>query len=425
MEKHSNLAWTARAWPRVSALLVSCLIACAGEDPGPEPGNPFVPSAGRGVDDQALVIDAIDKIDLLFVIDDSGSMKEEQAMLAAQFPRVARALATGDIDDDGVVDFPPPQDVQFGVISPDLGISGIPGIDRCTGVGDDGLLSSRSRGQACDGDVPPFVQYRPSDDDLEQLGRDFACLADLGTDGCGFEQPLEAALKALWPSADERVSFHGLTPDATTTGHGDLENAGFSRAEPGTVPSLLVVVVIADEDDCSAADPSIFTPPGYLPEPNALLAQGLNVRCHGNPEALYPVERYVHGLSLLREGTPQLVMFAAVAGVPPDRVDAAALAQLDDADPSARDAFYRELLDDPRMQSQVDTLGTPSPDDDALVTACETANTKAYPARRIAQVAHAFGENGLVQSICQDDLGGVLSALLGRIAHRMRDPNAR
>jgi hypothetical protein len=146
------------------------------------------------------------------------------------------------------------------------------------------------------------------------------------------------------------------------------------------------------------------------------------MRCPSNPDALYPVERYVAALSLLRERAPQLVMFAALAGVPSDRVDAAALAQLEGADPTERDAFYRDLLEDPRMQLQTDTLGTPSPDDDSLVPVCETRSAKAYPARRIVQVAQAFGENGLLQSICQDDLGPMLSALLDRIANRMRSP---
>ena len=38
----------------------------------------------------------IDKVDLLFVVDNSGSMREEQASLRAQFPRLVDVLTSGD-----------------------------------------------------------------------------------------------------------------------------------------------------------------------------------------------------------------------------------------------------------------------------------------------------------------------------------------
>ena len=38
------------------------------------------------------------KVDLLFVVDNSGSMSEEQRALAEQFPVMVRMLATGDLD---------------------------------------------------------------------------------------------------------------------------------------------------------------------------------------------------------------------------------------------------------------------------------------------------------------------------------------
>ena len=67
--------------------------------------------------------------------------------------------------------------------------------------------------------------------------------ASLTATGCGYEQPLEAALKALWPATDTSVEFlYG-------EGHGAGTNAGFLRDD-----SLLIVVVITDEDDCSAEE---------------------------------------------------------------------------------------------------------------------------------------------------------------------------
>src|SRR5262245_3423335 len=114
------------------------LVACVGasaEEGAPDPRDESVPALPAAT--ERLQIDAIDKIDVLFVVDSSASMKEEQQALGEQLPNVARALATGDIDADGTAEFPPPRDVHFGVISPDLGLPGIAGIDKCDGAGDD------------------------------------------------------------------------------------------------------------------------------------------------------------------------------------------------------------------------------------------------------------------------------------------------
>src|SRR5689334_22770944 len=70
--------------------------------PEPDPGAPLI-------------------VDVLFVIDDSGSMSEEQAALAAQFPRMVRILATGDVDEDGTPDFQPVTDLHVGVVTTNLG----------------------------------------------------------------------------------------------------------------------------------------------------------------------------------------------------------------------------------------------------------------------------------------------------------------
>ena len=48
-----------------------------------------------------IAVTNIDKIDLLFMVDNSGSMREEQAALQTQFPNLIRVLTTGDRDGDG------------------------------------------------------------------------------------------------------------------------------------------------------------------------------------------------------------------------------------------------------------------------------------------------------------------------------------
>ena len=61
----------------------------------------------------------------------------------------------------------------------------------------------------------------------------FSCIAALGTGGCGFEHQLASVRHALGGDAD------GVPP----------ENQGFLRDD-----ALLAIVLITDEDDCSAPD---------------------------------------------------------------------------------------------------------------------------------------------------------------------------
>jgi hypothetical protein len=71
------------------------------------------------------------------------------------------------------------------------------------------------------------------------------------------------------------------------------------------------------------------------------------------------------------------------------------------------------------MQAVIDTQGTESPDDDTMRPSCDTAMGRAYAPNRIVEVAEGFGENGIVQSICQEDFGPAIDAIVDRIASRL------
>lgn len=62
----------------------------------------------------------IDKLDLLFAVDNSNSMREEQAGLSAQFAHMVDVLTSGDRDADGVADFPAVADLHLGVVTSDM-----------------------------------------------------------------------------------------------------------------------------------------------------------------------------------------------------------------------------------------------------------------------------------------------------------------
>ena len=126
-------------------------------------------------------------------------------------------------------------------------------------------------------------------------------------------------------------------------------------------------------------------------------------------------------MQALRPENPALVLFAAVVGVPPETVSAEQRANFDFTDPVSRDAFYRAILDHPKMQETVDPNRTPQQGAN-LVPSCNTDRGRAYPPRRIVQTARGFGENGVVQSICEADFRPAVDAILSRIGDRLRKP---
>lgn len=329
-------------------------------------------------------------LDVLLMVDNSNSMTEEQASLAAQIPRMARVLATGDLDGDGTQDFPALASVRVGTVSSDMGTGGF-AIPTCARAdfGDDGVLRTGGRVDAgCAGTYPGYAELRAGDPsaDVESFVHQVSCVAEMGIGGCGFEQQLEAALKALTPSTSP-VRFH-----AGTVGHADGANAGFLR--PG---SVLATILLTDENDCSAADPALFdaSSPTYG-------ATDLNLRCFMHPEAVHPITRYAEGLRALR-AAPGDVIFAAITGVPADLV----------SDPHHVD--YGALLSDPRMVERVDPA-----EPNRLVPSCQAPERGlAFPPRRIVEVARELGPHSVVQSICQEDFTPVIDAILTRVAARV------
>jgi hypothetical protein len=327
------------------------------------------------------------------------------------------------------------------VISSDLGLVGVQnaaslGCRKSTSpFGDDGLLQhsvldASVPGCHTDPPYPSFLQYRSDINTPMQVATDFGCIASLGTSGCGFEQQLEATLKALWPTRDARGMPNSAPPggpflmDTSTgvpigsQGHGDLENSGFLRNDPLSGLSLIAIVLVTDEEDCSSHNTAHFTPTADVPDGNPLKSQDLNLRCFYNGANLYPIERYSQGFKALRPGSENLVIFAGIVGVPPDLVNPAAVQGVDFTNAMQRDAFYDRILNDARMTETIDPNMTREGERN-LTPSCTTATGIAYPPRRIVNVAKQFGENAIIQSICQSDFGPALDAIITVIARQL------
>ena len=376
-----------------------------------------------------VTVTSINKVDLLFVVDNSASMTSKQNSLKAQFPRMIQVLSTGRRSANDASPFPPVADMHLAVVSSDMGVVGQPGIEGCDpNGGHDGRLQHTSSGDpGCQATYPPFLSYDATRDDPMQIGVDFGCIASLGAMGCTYENQLEAALKALWPSVATGADGNVLTPNPYTflapaggfvTGRGDTAppegSLGFMRNDPAD-PAVLAIILLTDEDDQSSANTA------YLSTSDASATQAAQVRPAMNAQNLYPVSRYIEGYKALRPKEQQLVVFAAIAGVPTDLVDQAARGGVDFSDEAQRDVYYDRIASDRRMQPRVQgAFGRAA----SFAPACQRINAMgepetAAPARRILDVVRGFGENGTLQSICADDYGPGMDAIIDIIANQL------
>jgi len=196
----------------ITASLLVCA-ACSSETaPAEEPAaeSPISEPAsiGQGTDPGSAVAIASDtgcgKMDILFVVDNSASMSEEQDNLAKNFPGFMNIVQQYRTQAGEALD------VHVGVVTSDT---------ESSASGDSGSLRSTT---AC-GAPTKFLALTDVD-----VASKFACLANVGTDGSSTETPLKAAELAF--SASMRTGT----------------NVGFRRDD-----AILAVVILTDEDDQS------------------------------------------------------------------------------------------------------------------------------------------------------------------------------
>ena len=174
-----------------------------------------------------------DKADILFVIDNSGSMSEEQTNLIANFEGFIDAIEAYEVQGSGgQIDY------HVGVISTGVDHNECVPFFGCPPVEEeDGVLQNAPVGNGGDCTPPPGLWMEgPSPDVPAQ----FACVAELGTSGFSEEMHLEAIRRGMTP---------GLEAWDYLDGHIDAENAGFLRED-----ALFVAIILTDEDDQSRAD---------------------------------------------------------------------------------------------------------------------------------------------------------------------------
>jgi hypothetical protein len=217
-----------------TAALVTTVSACGsssprntfgddGAGPGGSSGNGGGTITGDGKSDAGdpEAASECEKMDIVFIVDDSGSMSEEQSNLAANFPKFVNVLDTFKTKSGAKLDYrlavtTTGRDVKYTMSVPILG--SIPADEK----GDNGAFRNTS---TC-GSGKRWIDRADSD----VMSR-FSCLAEVGTSGPSIEMPLYSLQLAL----NDRMA--------------DGTNTGFLRPD-----ALLATIILTDEDDCSRVD---------------------------------------------------------------------------------------------------------------------------------------------------------------------------
>lgn len=397
------------------------------------------------------------QVDLLFVIDDSGSMCAEQAALAENIGRLADFF----FDRLG-----PSADLAIAVTTPDLTaydgrfVSGPPTTSSCADA-------PPIDPETCAA-VEPVLRLGEGGDVGADCGDDraciradferrFRCLATRGTGGGSREKGLEAMRRALSCDGPNATWFGaccgpgGFAPTCT----GDGAEPRFLRPE-----ALLVVVFVSDEDDCSdgAANPAASTRTICRAGPTDADGDGIadgfeaeaavghcadgvscqaaecgglspadcwSVRCAVDGDglsacawerdALTPPADFVRFLHSRKARPAEQVLVAAIVG---DRLITADghEATWQPGDPASRGpACVAPVAGEPPS-------ATCCPDGACrgeVTASCASAFGEAFPGGRYLEVAEAVGAVGCVDentSLCSGDLVGPLDALAGCIA---------
>ena len=395
-------------------------------------------------------------VDILFVIDNSRSMAEEQATLARNFGPLIERLEQDDVR----------ANYRIAITTTDNGListhNGNP-VDRCGGAERDAgnfkvrsCLDRRSDFQTTiDGELVDFydaacasickhetIETLPTttfgDDTprsrpwIENINgvtnlpegispiEAFQCLAPQGVTGCGFEAPLESMRLGL-----------------TRAGRDTEDENGFMR--PG---AILAVIFVTDEADCSANYDKVKEPWDVSETGNRALWSSANsnkgaltsevcwfagVECEELPDGtqecwaidknsdgqeeqdehemvLHSLDRYVDFLAKLEEDKKEInpeqeILVGVLSGVPIDY--------------AGGPIQYSNGSDEKFLL------------DTGIGAGCSSENGEAAPPVRMAEFADAFRTSEAdvnLFSVCREDYSGSMSAIAEAIGKQVKPP---
>jgi hypothetical protein len=398
-------------------------------------------------------------IDLLFVVDNSGTMGEEQVNLSANFPLLIDKLQAL-TDKDGL---PLNPDVNIMVTTTDLGhpqctpfqpegyepaqgapqeVACIDRLDDFTGLGS----NPPSFPEACTSGCPvkvepadPFIHFEgPMASSTNIPGNNvkgaLSCIGPQGINGCGYEAPLEAMLQAINPGATWNQGAKPFLRDG----------------------AVLAIAIITDEADCSVRSPdgyAFFTDQmqntyweinpdtGTKTQATSAVCWNAGVDC-GAPNngvyndcnsidtgVLHPLSRYLTYLQneLIGNQNKEVIMLG-ILGVP--------LVTAHNPDPpfqptagGVMDLVYRQWVDGAYPMGDI----LPGDDGDAATKEFEFGigpgctgedgmggfTGQAIPPVRVKEVCEALNEDDqircCIESVCDTDFSDAIGCLTGII----------
>ncbi|MBN2495515.1 MAG: hypothetical protein JXR96_13045 [Deltaproteobacteria bacterium] len=309
-------------------------------------------------------------VDVLFVIDNSGSMVGEQIQLGESFSKLVELLQPGGVD------------YRIAVVTTGLRSEGCPDCEGqivmgcMNATGETGRFQDRL-GKVIDPDAdPPVFEFQDAPE-CRIIGPDnLSCFYDpveergvalVGVNGCGYERGL-AAMRLALEDPQQRADF--LRP--------------WSR---------LAVVVISDDGDCgevgdvsesipmTGAGVCYYSSKGIGPDGSSFHPDDPDRR----PYVLTPVDSYAEFLSSLKP-VSGLVTFSAVVGLE------------DPDDPDSTEIRYAGV--DPSA-GILEACQTPD---------CTGLGCSANPGPRYVQLARMT--HGAVETICQTDFSDTLARVV-------------
>ena len=335
-------------------------------------------------------------VDILFMIDNSSSTRLIQTNLTANFPTFMTSLRNlpGGLPN-----------LHIAVITSDMGAGdgSIAGCDNTGGAM--GIFQYTPRGTCSASPLPGGATFISDIGGTKNytgtLEDAFTCIAALGEQGCGFEQPLAAVVRAL--GADGKPA--------------PAENATFLRPN-----ALLFIVIVTNEDDCSVPTGSTL-----FSTASTTLASTLgpvqNFRCNefghlcngAKPPRMAPngdVTASVvldgcapaEGAGMLTPVATFVSQLRALKAFPDDQILVGLIA--------APATPYTVTWKNPSI---ADTGPWP-----VIQHSC-TASDGSFgdPAVRLTALANTFGANGTAASVCQTSYANVFTTLATRLGQAL------
>jgi hypothetical protein len=262
----------------------------------------------------------VDKLDLLFMIDNSMSMADKQETLAKAVPILVRRLVTPSCFDDqgnptgessdasghcarGRPEMAPIKDIHIGVITSSLGSHGG---TECLAAADDsvtgrtpddraellptanpavrGPLDSWNQSGFLAWDPTQSKNTPPGEHNVQNLVGDFTDqVRKAGEHGCGYEGSLEAWYRFLVdPEPPVSVSSSVNADQLTINQKGPVNQTVLAQRKAFLRPdSLLAIVMLTDENDCSIIDEDGTQ--GWLASNREVLMPRASAACATNP----------------------------------------------------------------------------------------------------------------------------------------------